>query len=151
PAEIAGPPATSCQYWRESAAKSTASSPEGARQLVPREAHGFLGGAEEGAGLVENLLMLGGGIAVGDDAAARLHHHLAVLDDGSPDHNASVHAAIAGKVADGTAIEIAPLHLELVDDLHRPHLGRTRKCAGGKSGDEGVHSVVARVYLAFHV
>ena len=47
-----------------------------------REPHGLLGGAEQGAGLLPGLLVLGRRHAVGHDAAAGLHVHRAVLHDG---------------------------------------------------------------------
>src|SRR5689334_8989616 len=116
--------------------------------LTPREPHRFLGGGKEGARLVEDLLVLGGRIAVGNDAAAGLDHHLAVLDDGGAQHDAGVHAAIAREIADGAGIEVAALGLELVDDLHGAHLRRARERAGGEARDQRIHRIETRVDLA---
>src|SRR5579862_1657643 len=108
-----------------------------------REAHRFFGGAEEGARLVENFLMLSRRAAIGDDAAACLHDHRLILDHGGAQHDAGIHAAIAGEITDRAAIEIAPLGLELVDDLHRAHLGRAREGAGRETGEQRVERVIA--------
>src|SRR5258708_25223076 len=84
----------------------------------PREPDRFLRRAEERARFIQNFLVLGGGVAVSDDAAAGLHHHRAVLDDGGAQHDAGVHAAVAGEISYGAAIEVAALGLELVDERH---------------------------------
>ena len=94
------------------------------------EADGLLGGADQGARLVAALLVLGLGVAVGDHAAARLDVHAPVLDQRGPQRDAGVHRAVGGEVADGTGVEAAPLGLQLVDDLHRPDLGRAADRAG---------------------
>src|SRR5215471_21116789 len=82
------------------------------------------------------------GVAVGDHADARLHDHLAVLDDGGAQHDAGVHAAVAREIAGGAAVEVAALGFELVDDLHRAHLGSTRERAGGEARDQRIKVAV---------
>ena len=47
----------------------------------------------------------------------------------------------AREIADGAGVEAAPLGLQLVDDLHRPHLGR----AADRAGREARHQRVERV------
>ena len=69
--------------------------------------HGLIGGAEQGLGLVDAFLMLVFGNAVGDDAGAGLDIHLAVLDDGGAQHDAGVHVAIGGEIADAAGIDAA--------------------------------------------
>src|SRR5262249_4661738 len=75
----------------------------------PGEAHGFLGGTDQRPCLIDRLLVLGLGIAVGDDAAPSLDDHHAVLDHRGAQRDAIVHAAIAGEIADRARIDITPL------------------------------------------
>src|SRR5215471_20084361 len=88
------------------------------------------------------------GVAVGDHADARLHDHLAVLDDGGAQHDAGVHAAVAREIAGGATVQVAALGLELVDDLHGAHLGSAGERAGGEARYQRVERTVARVELA---
>src|SRR5262245_37427641 len=78
-----------------------------------REAFGLLRGAEQRFGLVHAFLLLGLGIGVGDDAGARLHVHLAVLDQRRAQHDAAVELAGGGEIADRAGIEAALLLFEL--------------------------------------
>src|SRR5579875_727852 len=69
------------------------------------EADGLFGGADEGARLVARLLVLGLGIAVGDDAAAGLDEHRAVLHHRGAQGDAGIHGAVRGEIADSTPID----------------------------------------------
>ena len=64
------------------------------------EAQGLLGGAEQGARLVHAFALFARRIGVGDDAAAGLHMHHAVLDHRGAQHDAGVHLAVGGEIAD---------------------------------------------------
>src|SRR5512144_1711565 len=85
----------------------------------------LLGRPQQGAGLAAALLVFRLGVAVGDDAAARLHVKRAVLDDRGAQRDAGVDLAVRRDVADAATVDAAPLRLQLVDDLHRPNLRRT--------------------------
>ena len=82
-----------------------------------REAHRFLGCAEKGLGLVDAFLVFAFGYAVGDDAHASLHIHLALLDDCGAQHDASIHLAVSREVADTPSIDVALVLLKFVDVL----------------------------------
>ena len=95
---------------------------------------GQLDGAEDRLRLVHRLVVLVGGLGVGDRAAAGLDVDLAVLDDDGADVDRGVEVAVPGEVADRAAVGAALVRLELVDDLHRPHLRRARRaCPAGSA------------------
>ncbi len=87
--------------------------------------------AEQGLGLVHAFLLLGGRIGIVDNSRARLHMHSPVLHDGGAQHDAGIHLAARTEIADAAGIGAALLLLQLVDDLHRPHL---RSAGDGSSG-----------------
>src|SRR5215471_14915376 len=103
----------------------------------------FFSSAEQRLGLVDAFLLLERGIGVGDNAGPGLHVHDAVLDQGGAQHDAGVHLAGGREIADRTGIDAALFLLQLVDDLHRPHLRRAGDSAGGKAGNERVERIVA--------
>ncbi len=72
------------------------------------------------------------GVGVGDDAAAGLDVDAAVLDQRGADVDAGVEVAAVGQVADRAAVGTALGRLELVDDLHRADLRRSRERPGGQ-------------------
>ncbi len=115
------------------------------------EADGFFRRLEQGARLRLALGLLGSGIAVGDDAGARLHIDAAVLDEGRAQNDAAVHLAIGREIADAAAVGAALFLLEFVDDLHGAHLRRARQRARGKARHQRVDDVMAGVELACHV
>ena len=100
---------------------------------------GQLDGAEDRLRLVDRLVVLVGRLGVGDGAAARLDVDLAVLDDDGADVDRGVEVAVPGEVADRAAVGAALDRLQLVDDLHRPHLGRAGERAGGQRRAQHVH------------
>src|SRR5215470_7675900 len=79
------------------------------------EAARLLGGAEQRLRLVDAFLLLVLRIGVGDHAGAGLHVHAAVLDERGAQHDAGVHLAGGGEIADAARIEAALLLLQLVD------------------------------------
>ena len=83
------------------------------------------------------------GFEVGDDAGAGLHVDLAVLHHRGAEHDAGVHRAVGGEIADAAGIGAALLLLQLVDDLHRAHLRRAGDGAGREAGDERVERVLS--------
>ena len=56
--------------------------------------------------------------------------------------------AVGAEVADAAAIDAALRFLELVDDLHRPHLWRAGDCAGREAGGQRIDEIVLRIELA---
>src|ERR1700724_4119905 len=82
----------------------------GATVLLPalprvRKPARFLGGAEEGAGLVDAFLLLGVRIGIRDHAGAGLDVHVAVLDERSAQHDAGVHLAGGREIPDEAGVE----------------------------------------------
>src|SRR3970040_1843519 len=118
---------------------------------VSREIRGFLGGAGQRAPLFAAFLVLALGGRIRDHAAAGLDINLAILEDGGPERDAGVHLAVGAEIADAAGVDAAPLRFELLDDLHRPDLGRARDGAGGKAGEQGVDGVELGVDLALDV
>src|SRR5205085_11848267 len=84
-------------------------------------------GGQQGGRLVVAIVVLGRGVAVGHDARPRLHRRPPVgPHENRPDGDGGVEVAGEVKVADDAGVG-APLGgLEGVDDLHGPHLGRSR-------------------------
>ena len=79
----------------------------------------------------------GGGIGVGDDAGAGLDPGPAAPHDAGADGDRGIQRAGApADVADRAGVGSAPDRLQLVDDLHGPHLGRARHGAGGEAGGQ---------------
>src|SRR5688572_1054018 len=91
--------------------------------------------------LVESLLVLVLEARVGDDAAAGPEPDHAAGMHQRADRDVDVHAAVEAEVADGPAIDAAPLRLELLDDLHRAQLGRARDRAAGEAAAQQVDGI----------
>ncbi len=115
------------------------------------EALGFFRRAEQRLGLVDAFLLLGLRIGIRHDAGAGLHVHGAVLDQRGAQDDAAVELAGRGKIADRPGVEPALVVLELVDDLHRPHLGRARDGAGREACGKRVERVMLGVEVALDV
>ena len=86
--------------------------------------------AQHRARLVLRLLPLGLGHRIVDDAGAGLRVEHAVLDHRGADRDRGVHVVLEAHVADRARVDAAARRLELVDDLHRAHLGRAAHRAG---------------------
>ncbi len=72
------------------------------------------------------------GHAVVDHAPARLDVGRLPLDDDGPQGDARIHVAGEIDVADGPGIRTALVGLDLVDDLHGPHLGAPETVPAGR-------------------
>src|SRR5215470_16429695 len=130
--------------------------PTRASSLLPpprraRKSFGLFRGAEQRLGLVDAFLLLEFGVGIGDDAGASLDVHHAVLDQRRAQHDAAVELARGGEIAHRPGIEPALVGFELVDDLHRPYLGRARDGAGREARRQRVERVVFSIELAFDV
>ena len=73
--------------------------------------------------------------------AAGLHVGDAVAHHRGPDRDRHVEVAGEVEVADRTAVDPAPDRLELLDQLHGPHLRRAGQRAGREGGGEHVEAV----------
>src|SRR5690606_2215259 len=73
---------------------------------------------------------------------------LAILDYRSATGDGGVHVAVPGQVAHRTAVDTALDRLQLVDDLHRTHLGRPGEGAGGQDRAQCIHRRQRRLELA---
>src|SRR5208283_2226136 len=95
---------------------------------------GDLDGLQERAGLVDRLLVLRGGIGVGDDPAPGLDVYHAVLEQCGAQRDAGVKVAVVPEIPERPGVE-APLEgLLLRDDLHRAHLRGPAHGAGREGG-----------------
>src|SRR5437667_78709 len=106
---------------------------------------------EHGLRLVLGLPELACRIRVGHDPGASLHHDPVPAHQRAADRDGGVE--VRGTPADvphRAGIGPAPLGLELVDDFHGAHLGRTRHGARGKAGLEHVERVIAVAQLPAH-
>ena len=72
--------------------------------------------------------------------------HAPVLDHGRAQHDAGIHLAAGAEIADAAAIGATRVVLELVDDLHRPHLGRARDRAGQHVADQRAAAAIGHVH-----
>src|SRR6516165_7727091 len=63
------------------------------------EPAGFLGGPEQGLGLLDTFLLLERRIGIRNNPGARLHVHDPVLNQRGSQDNTAVHLAIGGKIA----------------------------------------------------
>src|SRR5215208_5775066 len=106
------------------------------------EAACLLGGAQQGLGLVDALLLLGLWIGIGDDACACLHVHHAVLHQRRSQHDGGIHLAGGGEIADGAGIKAALLFLQLIDNFHGAHLRRAGNGAGRKPSGQRVDGIL---------
>mmetsp|Transcript_21136 Transcript_21136/g.68381 ORF Transcript_21136/g.68381 Transcript_21136/m.68381 type:complete len:375 (+) Transcript_21136:286-1410(+) len=117
-------------------------------------------GACERRALVDRLLVLALGDAVGDDAGARLEvarplparprvgvrvERVVVLvrDDHGPERERHVEAPEEGDDADAAAEGPAPVRFQIVDDLHRAHLGRAAHRPRGQRRAERIPHIEA--------
>src|SRR5215208_5693092 len=111
----------------------------------------FFSGAKERLSLVDAFLLLGLRIGVRNDARAGLHIHDAVFYQGGTQHDAGVHLAGGGEIADRAGIEPTLFLLQLVDDLHRAHFRRPGNGASRETAGERVNRVVFIAEPAFHI
>ncbi len=73
-------------------------------------------------------------------------HHCRAQDD------ASVHGAVGAEIAYGARIDRPTfLLLELIDDFHRPNLGRARQGSGRQPGCKRVDRIQSGANLALDV
>ncbi len=100
--------------------------------------------APEGGRLVLGLLELLLRDGAGDDPGAGVDVRLAVLEDRAPDGDRRVEVAVVAEVADGAAVQAAPLPFGRGDELHRPDLGRARQRAGREDRPQRVERVELR-------
>ena len=99
---------------------------------------GHLDGPHQPHRLVDGLVVLGVRVAVGHDPAPGLDvHRVAHLHQG-PQGDAGVHVAGEVDVADGPAVRPPAVRLQLVNHLHRPHLGGARQGSCRQGRAEGV-------------
>ena len=106
-------------------------------------ARGELDRPAQGRRLVLGLLELPLGDGPGDDPRPGVDVGLAAAQDGAPDRDRRIEVAVVTEVADGAAVEPAPLALGRRDELHRADL----RCAGQRAGREDRAERVERVEI----
>src|SRR5207247_842752 len=82
---------------------------------------------------------------------ARLEQRHAVVEDDRADGDTGVERPVRKRVADCPRVRTSAVALELGDDLHRPHLRRSRHGAGGEARTEDVEGADAVLQLAGHL
>ena len=97
---------------------------------------------------MEGLLILVIDLRVGDDAAAGPDIQPALLCQQGADGDAGVHPAMHADIADAAAVAIAPVRLELFDDLHGADLRRAGDRAARKAGAQQIQPVQSVSQLA---
>src|SRR5882672_5257749 len=81
-------------------------------------------------------------IRVGDDPGAGLDHDAVLEDERGADRDRRIETRrTPAHVAHRTGVWPAPLGLQLIDDLHRPDLGRARDGPRRKAGAEHIERV----------
>ena len=101
--------------------------------------------------LVLGLLELALRHAAGDDPGAGVDVGHAVLEHRAPDRDRGVEVAVIAEIADGAAVEPAPLALRRGDELHRPHLRGAGQGAGREDAAQRVERVEAGGHLRLDV
>ena len=91
-----------------------------------------------------------GGVGVGHDRAADVQVGAAAGDHGRADHDCQVAGAVGRQPAEGAGVRAAAHGLELLDQLHRAHLGRSGHRAGRERGRDEVERVASGGELAGH-
>src|SRR5436305_227359 len=91
-------------------------------------------------GLEQHLLPLALRIGLQDDRAAGADRGATVGEDDGADRDREVGGAAEGEPADRARVDAAGGALELVEDLGRPHLRRTRHRARWEAGADGVEA-----------
>src|SRR5205809_7428149 len=94
-------------------------------RLVEAGVH-HLGGGSERAGLVLRLAPFVLRNRIGDDPGGGLHVEPAILHYAGANGDGEIEVAVEAEVTRRARVDAALLGLELVDDLHRAHLGRAR-------------------------
>ena len=171
-AALDGPPLPAAGWWSQAgrpgrgvATYDDRQPPQAARLDLPgrlqRRRSGPAGGGhapggrdrgQQGPGLVAALEVLVLGHRVGHDAGAGLHRGPAVVvDDHRADGDGGVDVAREVEVADHAGVGPALGRLEVVDDLHGPHLGRARHRAGRQRGPQHVDRRAPVGQLARHL
>ena len=102
------------------------------------EAHGFLGGAEQGAGLGPGFLVFRLGVAIGHHAGAGLGIKNAILHQRGAQADSGIHAAITAKIAKAAGIDATARGLQLLDDFHRAEFWRTGERAGREAAGQRI-------------
>ncbi len=120
------------------------------RSLLGRGAHGGEG-SEQGAGLELGLALLGGGVGVEQQGRAGADGRHAVADLRGAQGEAGVHGPVEAEVADGAAVPAPGGRLVVLDELHRPGLGRPGDGDGPHVGEEGVEGVEPGAQAALDV
>src|SRR5688572_22580740 len=147
-------PSRSCEIklWRNEVASSppTTTRPRGERSKTAPGISGRpqrseparrRGSGEQRTRLVVTLELLVSRVGVGDDACARLHTRLASLPHHRANRDRSVEVPREVEIPHHTGIRTTLRGLELVDDLHRPHLRRTTHGPGRERGAQYVDGV----------
>ena len=115
---------------------------------LPHQPAGGRGRGEQRPRLVVALQVLELGVAVGHDPGAGLHARPVAPPHHRADRDRGVEVAGEVEVADDARVRAALHRLELVDDLHRPHLGRAAHGAGRERGAQHVDRAAAGGELA---
>src|SRR6266849_7029001 len=101
---------------------------------------GFEGG-QEGAGFVDAFLIFAIGSGIGNDSSASLHIRDAVFYHHGAQRDAGVQITSKIQVQHASGIDAAAGTLQLFDNFHGAHFGRTGDGAGREAGHERVKAI----------
>ena len=90
---------------------------------------------------VHGFLPFAGRHRVGDDAAADLDVHNAVFNQRGADGDGGVHIAVPTDVTNRAGVNAALVRFNILDDFHRPNLGRAGQRAGRKGRFEYIDGI----------
>src|SRR5271157_518026 len=110
-----------------------------------------LDGPPDRPGLVLGFLELAFRNGAGDDARADVEVDPVVAHDRGADRDGGVEVAVVAEIADGAAVQAAPLPFRFGDELHRSNLRRTRKRPRREDASQRVEGVESGLHARFHV
>src|ERR1700744_2015586 len=93
---------------------------------------------QDGLCLVQALLVLTFRYRIGNNPRACLDIADAIFHQHGANRDAGIEIAGVVGVTDAAAVDAAPCRLQLLNDLHRTHLGRTGERAGREAGAKRV-------------
>jgi len=108
-------------------------------------------GLEHSLGLVEGFLIFRIGVGIGDDPRPGLNEDTVILKQQGPNGNPEIQIAAEAEIAHRPAVGTPLIRFQLLDNLHRPDLGRPGQGACGKGGPDDVETILAIGKLRLHM
>ena len=109
--------------------------------LMGRSAMGHFQRGNQGARLIDRLLILARGHRIRDQTRTRLHAGQAFLHHHGANGDAGVEIAGKIQIENRAGVDAATRGFELVDDFHGANLGRTGDSSAREAGGESVEAI----------